>query len=910
MAVYYKFKSAKDFDSVPIDGHFISVATLKEKIFETKHLGRGTDFDLMVSNAQTNEEYPDEDMLIPKNTSVLVRRVPGRPRKPIVTGGEETKALEKEEHESQPAKSNFSAATFPEDNEWDEFGNDLYAIPDVPPVQSINPVQEAPPSNRADEDSKIKALIDTPSLDWQQQVQDGFGGGRGFGRGLGGRMMGGRGFGRGGGILERKTPPPGYICHRCKVPGHFIQHCPTNGDPNYDVKRTKPPTGIPKSMLVPTTDGSYALPNGSVAVMRPNEAAFEKEIEGLPSTRSITDIPPELRCPLCKEVMQDAVLTSKCCFKSFCDKCIRNHIISKSACVCGATNVLADDLLPNRTVRETINRFLESTNSSADNAGSMFQVQDMESSRPVQHKVPSPTLSATSKGDQTAVQPTQSIAAAPAFSASSKGEQLPPTQKDETSNIRETANEANDTGAQSLPLGIGMTTKAVDASEATFESMTVKEPPSQVGAFLAEEEVQQKSSVSEPGKKKKKKKVRMPPNDLQWRTPQDMAAENFMMPYPQACDPYWGNMPFGMDGYMNPYNGGMPYNMGYVPGPFDMPMGMGGMPPLDPFGGQGYMMPPVPPQREFQDFPMGPNGPPPNGPPSMMSRAEFEARKADARRRGIEGRGERVGSKDVSSNGNIPPMKSKQRMMPPNESPDHHYHHHRGERERESSLDGPPPPRHRVEREPNMDLVHHHPDRLPHYPHHHHRPSRYHGDEREISPEQRAHHHQRHHRRAESPSRDPEYSRHIKRRPSDHHDLPPPFEPPVRKRRPIEEPVDDVVMENIDTDKKQKKSVFARISFPDENKKRKASTTSSSKAGLEDVNNGYKANLVNGGTKKEEVKLSSIREIVEDDYESSDDERHFKRRPSRYEPPPPQPAEWEENVRPSRSSRERGHKHR
>lgn len=52
-----------------------------------------------------------------------------------------------------------------------------------------------------------------------------------------------------------------------------------------------------------------------------NRAAFEKEIEGLPSTRSVGDLPPELHCPLCKEVMKDAVLTSKCCFTSFCDKC-------------------------------------------------------------------------------------------------------------------------------------------------------------------------------------------------------------------------------------------------------------------------------------------------------------------------------------------------------------------------------------------------------------------------------------------------------------------------------------------------------------------------------------------------------------------------------------------------------------
>lgn len=53
--------------------------------------------------------------------------------------------------------------------------------------------------------------------------------------------------------------------------GHFIQHCPTNGDPSFDIKRVKPPTGIPKSMLMATPDGSYALSSGAVAVLKPNE---------------------------------------------------------------------------------------------------------------------------------------------------------------------------------------------------------------------------------------------------------------------------------------------------------------------------------------------------------------------------------------------------------------------------------------------------------------------------------------------------------------------------------------------------------------------------------------------------------------------------------------------------------------
>lgn len=53
--------------------------------------------------------------------------------------------------------------------------------------------------------------------------------------------------------------------------GHFIQHCPTNGDPTYDIRRVKLPVGIPKTRLKADQEGSYILPDGSVAVMQPDE---------------------------------------------------------------------------------------------------------------------------------------------------------------------------------------------------------------------------------------------------------------------------------------------------------------------------------------------------------------------------------------------------------------------------------------------------------------------------------------------------------------------------------------------------------------------------------------------------------------------------------------------------------------
>lgn len=56
------------------------------------------------------------------------------------------------------------------------------------------------------------------------------------------RPMGGGGGGHHGGDgkpsyrSQRGDPPPGYVCHRCHVSGHWIQDCPTNGDPKFDKK--------------------------------------------------------------------------------------------------------------------------------------------------------------------------------------------------------------------------------------------------------------------------------------------------------------------------------------------------------------------------------------------------------------------------------------------------------------------------------------------------------------------------------------------------------------------------------------------------------------------------------------------------------------------------------------------------
>jgi len=55
----------------------------------------------------------------------------------------------------------------PNDLEWDEFGNDLYSLPEVPQaIQTTN--SQSVFTNKANKDSKIKALVDSTALEWHQ----------------------------------------------------------------------------------------------------------------------------------------------------------------------------------------------------------------------------------------------------------------------------------------------------------------------------------------------------------------------------------------------------------------------------------------------------------------------------------------------------------------------------------------------------------------------------------------------------------------------------------------------------------------------------------------------------------------------------------------------------------------------
>lgn len=217
--------------------------------------------------------FTDENALVQKNTSVIVRRVPGLKQGGILSHQEMAGKNERyaEKHLSKASESN----TQPEQ-----------ANPDV--LKTIE---------GSDEAERIASLVQNSAMAFDQfpvqargrhNNRGGFRGGRNGGsrhaHGSGGNFSAGQG---GGNSYPERAPRPSsnYVCHRCNKPGHWIDQCPTNGDPTYDKIKVRAPTGIPRSMLrqvdAPESGTGLQDSSGHFVTLQPNEEEFARQTVGL-----------------------------------------------------------------------------------------------------------------------------------------------------------------------------------------------------------------------------------------------------------------------------------------------------------------------------------------------------------------------------------------------------------------------------------------------------------------------------------------------------------------------------------------------------------------------------------------------------------------------------------------------------
>ncbi|EXJ90789.1 hypothetical protein A1O1_03893 [Capronia coronata CBS 617.96] len=338
--VYFKFKSQKEPQRVTIDGPHTDVWNLKREIINISRLGDGTDFDLKIYKENSNEEYTDDTEIIPKDSTVLARRLPA----------------------SAPGK-----------------GRAARYVSGKPPV-SAKPTTAAAASKAVKaidmdkamtEQEKLKAMLQFTDAQWQQKQEE-------MSHETRVPMQGTKPFKKAN--VPEGEPPHGYICYRCGKKGHWIQACPTNDDINYDNKnRIKRTTGIPRSMLkkidqadidkLDDAQRQHLMVNaeGEYVFAQADEKAWRKHLEQVKAAEAaqkkvqIGDKELQdrgLECPIDKRLFVDPMKTP-CCGKTFCHDCIENALLENDLTCpgCETENVSLERLEPDEDAKKKIKEY-------------------------------------------------------------------------------------------------------------------------------------------------------------------------------------------------------------------------------------------------------------------------------------------------------------------------------------------------------------------------------------------------------------------------------------------------------------------------------------------------------------------------------------------------------------------------
>jgi protein MPE1 len=330
-SVFYKWKNSREPERITFNGTSISVFELKREIIAVSGLGDGTDFNLFLyADHAPDVEIKDDTTLISRGSTVIVIRRPaprgqGRAAR-YVSGKAPVRAITKETSKPSPSLPSGSGAQ----NEEDAEAAFLQESARVWDAQKESLSHAKPVYN------KQKKPVNVPNHD----------------------------------------PPPGYVCRRCNIKGHWIQVCPTNDDPDFkpafQAKRT---TGIPRSFLKvvekpvdeEAAKGVMLNADGEYVQVMTDTRAWEKFQEKVSVTKaqaaSAEAASKELRdrgleCPIDQQKFYDPVKTP-CCSKTYCRACIDNALMDGDLTCpsCGQEEVLVEDLVADEDMVELIRAY-------------------------------------------------------------------------------------------------------------------------------------------------------------------------------------------------------------------------------------------------------------------------------------------------------------------------------------------------------------------------------------------------------------------------------------------------------------------------------------------------------------------------------------------------------------------------
>jgi DWNN domain len=359
--ILYKFRASSTFEALPLPGSAARLFDVKKAIVKANKLDAGSmEFDLAVRNADTNEEYANESMLLPRGTRLIVQRLPA------ARGHGFLARMARNEH----APGAVGVAGAGQQHPSGYYTIDSRGLDDDEFVSSSGPA-----ATESNEDKELAALQAVTTVQTS-------------GPAMTGTAMGGR---RGPSQPAGMGPPVG---HKANFHKPMTQTRP-NADPELREQEQQPKkrmTGIPRTFLSlsapPQTDGT----NGEgeqqqTSSLQPNKIGFEELInrgggqsESSARAKSLeyalnvtsTTVPEHLQCAICHNVVKNAMLLPwDPEGRTVCETCIRDALTQNGfRCpLTGMDGVSPDDLIPNVGLRKAADLFVK---------GVMDKLQEIE----------------------------------------------------------------------------------------------------------------------------------------------------------------------------------------------------------------------------------------------------------------------------------------------------------------------------------------------------------------------------------------------------------------------------------------------------------------------------------------------------------------------------------------------------
>lgn len=386
--ILYKFQSGTTFEALPLPGSAARLFDVKKAIVKAKKLDNtgSMEFDLGVRNADTNEEYANESMVLPRGTRLIVQRLPAarghgflarmarNEHAGVIPGPGQGGGPGPGGHYHQPVVPGSAPSGF--------YTIDSRARDDDEFVQS----GDGPGGDDEKELAALQAATNMQSSG--PAMTGGYSGGPARGPGAGGGPP--RGGGGGGGAMG--GPPK---------PAHFRPNAdPELRDQEKQLMPKKRATGIPRTFLnlnaPPKTDANLEGEDANVPLLQPNTLGFKELVnrgggqsENTAGTRrdleyalklTATSVPDHLQCGICNGVVKNAMLLPwDPEGRTACEICIRDALTQNGfRCpLTGMDGVSPDDLIPNVGLRKAADLFIQSVMDKVDEIEKQ-QVEEVE----------------------------------------------------------------------------------------------------------------------------------------------------------------------------------------------------------------------------------------------------------------------------------------------------------------------------------------------------------------------------------------------------------------------------------------------------------------------------------------------------------------------------------------------------